>query len=149
MIDNEKIEKIHDLLFEFVPLYFEKFGRSFSKTDGIHLRCNKNQQRAIAYLKHYGILTPTELGKKLGMEKGSLTSLLDSLESRNLVIRRAHPSDRRKYLLVLTPDGEEFFKRMAISYKRNLAQLFNHCSDQEINNFTKDLQNVITFIKKL
>ena len=37
---------------------------------------------------------------------GSMTSLLDTLERRDLVRREAHPSDRRRLLVHLTDEGK-------------------------------------------
>src|SRR5690348_2566392 len=40
-------------------------------------------------------LSQGELGKALGLDKTTLMSQLDGLERRGLVVRRAHPRDRR------------------------------------------------------
>ncbi len=50
-------------------------------------------------------LTQTRLCKVTGIEKSSLVLLLDELEKRGWVERKSHPSDRRAYVIVLTPIG--------------------------------------------
>jgi len=50
-------------------------------------------------------LSPTALSQRLFITTASMTSLLDTLEGRELVERRPDPEDRRKQLVSLTPAG--------------------------------------------
>jgi len=52
-------------------------------------------------------LTPNEINAHLHLTSGSVTTLLDRLEQRGLVVRRPHPTDRRKVLVDITDDGRE------------------------------------------
>jgi DNA-binding MarR family transcriptional regulator len=45
------------------------------------------------------------LAEQLGLDRSNVTSVVDGLEERALVARRAHPEDRRVKLLVLTDAG--------------------------------------------
>lgn len=47
----------------------------------------------------------TDLSHILSIERSSLTSMVDRLERRSLLVRSAHPTDRRACQIVLTPDG--------------------------------------------
>jgi DNA-binding MarR family transcriptional regulator len=51
-------------------------------------------------------LTQAVLGKSLGLDKTTLMSQLDRLESRGLVVRHADPRDRRLRIPVITEQGE-------------------------------------------
>lgn len=51
-------------------------------------------------------LAPSVIAERLMITTGSMTSLLDTLERRGMVRRRAHPSDRRRLLVELTDDGQ-------------------------------------------
>lgn len=48
-------------------------------------------------------LEPTVIAERLVVTTGSMTSLLDNLEKRDLVRRQPHPEDRRKLLIDITP----------------------------------------------
>ena len=48
-------------------------------------------------------LEPTVIAERLLITTGSMTSLLDNLERRGLIRRQAHPKDRRKLLIDITP----------------------------------------------
>lgn len=50
-------------------------------------------------------LTPNEISAHLHLTSGSVTSLLDGLERRELVRREQHPDDRRKVLVSITAAG--------------------------------------------
>jgi MarR family transcriptional regulator, 2-MHQ and catechol-resistance regulon repressor len=51
--------------------------------------------------------TAQAIAEQLLVTSGSMTSLLDTLERRDLVERRRHPSDRRKILIHLTDQGQQ------------------------------------------
>lgn len=50
-------------------------------------------------------ITPGEIAERAIIAAASTTSVLDTLEKRGLVERRPHPTDRRKLLIDLTPEG--------------------------------------------
>ncbi len=139
----------HELLFELLPLYFEKLGIIFKRADKRDLHCNKNQNRAIHMIKRQGNMTATQLGKQLDMEKGSLTTLIDSLQEMKLVLREPHSTDRRKILLVLTPQGEEYFEKMIASYQKYLLEILEARPVEEVAEFTSSLESVVDFLRKL
>jgi DNA-binding MarR family transcriptional regulator len=49
-----------------------------------------------------GPLEPSIIAERLLVTSGSMTSLLDNLEKRGLIVRRRHPNDRRKVLIEIT-----------------------------------------------
>lgn len=50
-------------------------------------------------------ITQVELASRMHLQKSSLTSILENLERRHLIVRRRRPEDRRKAYLQLTPEG--------------------------------------------
>jgi MarR family transcriptional regulator, organic hydroperoxide resistance regulator len=67
------------------------------------------------HLRHGG-RTPAELQRAFGIQPSTLTGVLDRLEARRLIHRASHPTDRRSYLLTLTPAG----KRAALTVRQVL-----------------------------
>jgi DNA-binding MarR family transcriptional regulator len=53
-------------------------------------------------VQHVPEATPRQLADRLGLTTGSVTSLLDRLESLGYVTRSPHPSDRRKLIVRAT-----------------------------------------------
>src|SRR5437870_762772 len=57
-------------------------------------------------------LSQQELATKLQIHPSRLVAILDNLEKRSLVKRRAHPHDRRLYSVHLTKDGNEVLEKI-------------------------------------
>lgn len=72
----------------------------------ITLQMSPGSSRALGSLSRHMLVHPT-----------TVTMLVDSLEARRLVRRRAHPTDRRTVLATLTPKGE----RLVSAASRDLA----------------------------
>jgi MarR family transcriptional regulator, organic hydroperoxide resistance regulator len=79
--------------------------------------------------------TPAELLQAFGIQPSTLTGVLDRLESRGLIGRSRHPTDRRSYVLTLTPSG----KRAAASVRQVLdgfeAEIRRHAGVADIKGF--------------
>jgi MarR family 2-MHQ and catechol resistance regulon transcriptional repressor len=57
-------------------------------------------------LLHKGPQPVNEIGRRVELTSGAITTAVDRLESRGLVTREAHPSDRRARIVRLTAAGE-------------------------------------------
>jgi DNA-binding MarR family transcriptional regulator len=65
------------------------------------------QQLNVLYLVRTGGASMADMARYLGVAPTVITGLVDRLESRGLIRREAHPSDRRRIQLVLTERGHE------------------------------------------
>ena len=54
-----------------------------------------------------GQMTPRDLGRRLMISSGTLTTMVDRLAAGGYVVRAAHPHDRRSLLVRLTDKGRE------------------------------------------
>jgi MarR family 2-MHQ and catechol resistance regulon transcriptional repressor len=57
-------------------------------------------------LLHKGPQPVNEIGRRVELTSGAITTAVDRLESRGLVTRESHPSDRRTRVVRLTAAGE-------------------------------------------
>src|SRR5262245_44189867 len=71
-------------------------------------------------LLHKGPLPVNEIGRKVLLTSGSITTAVDRLESKGLVERRAHGSDRRARIVHLTKQGRTLIMR---AYAQHAADL--------------------------
>jgi DNA-binding MarR family transcriptional regulator len=77
-----------------------------------HHRLSRAGRQALAVLDGAGQpLSPTAIAERLLVTTASVTSLLDTLERRNLVERQADPGDRRRLLVALTDEGRALVDR--------------------------------------
>ena len=60
---------------------------------------------ALAHLYYDGELTPGELGGRLGLSSGTMTALVDRLESASYAARSPNPDDRRSQLVRISGTG--------------------------------------------
>jgi DNA-binding MarR family transcriptional regulator len=69
-------------------------------------------RQALAVLEGAGEpLSPTEIARRLIISTASVTSLLDTLERRELVERRPDPNDRRGLLIAITPAAQRLVQQ--------------------------------------
>src|SRR6266705_5169800 len=61
----------------------------------------------IEMLLHKGPQPVNEIGRRIELTSGAITTAVDRLESRGLVTREAHPRDRRARIVRLTAAGKE------------------------------------------
>lgn len=77
-----------------------------------HHQLSRGAREALAVLEGAGHpLSPTIIAERLIVTTASVTSLLDTLERRGLVERKPDPTDRRKLLVEITPDGAALVDR--------------------------------------
>jgi MarR family transcriptional regulator, organic hydroperoxide resistance regulator len=68
--------------------------------------------QATALRELTGPMTMRELAERMSCEPSNATFVVDKLERRGLIERRAHPTDRRARQLVLTPEGTALRERL-------------------------------------
>jgi DNA-binding MarR family transcriptional regulator len=69
-----------------------------------------SQLAALATLDRHGAQSPGELAAHEKISPPSMTRLLGVLETGGLVVRTAHPTDRRQVLLAVSPAGQALLK---------------------------------------
>ena len=68
-------------------------------------------------LLHKGPQPVNEIGRRVELTSGAITTAVDRLESRGLVTREAHQSDRRARIVRLTARGKEQAVRVFAGHK--------------------------------
>jgi DNA-binding MarR family transcriptional regulator len=76
-------------------------------------------------------LTMRELSQRLMVTGGNITGITDQLEAEGLVVREAHPSDRRSFTVKLTAAGRRQFKKMASTHEQWVIELLAGWSSEE------------------
>jgi hypothetical protein len=79
---EETIRETVRLQFETIHLFHKNFAKTLHPIRSSQYNLNKNQNRAIIIIGAAKNIMPTTLGKYLDLQKGSLTSMIDSLEKK-------------------------------------------------------------------
>ena len=74
-------------------------------------------------LLHKGPLPVNEIGRKVLLTSGSITTAVDRLEEKGLVERRAHGSDRRARIVHLTRQGRTLITRVYAQHATDIERL--------------------------
>ncbi|MBI9111830.1 MarR family winged helix-turn-helix transcriptional regulator [Maridesulfovibrio ferrireducens] len=83
-----------------------------------------------------------ELAQLMGITTGTLTVLVDRLESKGFVCRKPHDSDRRSIVVELTESGEAMFAEHDRLHLRLIDELTSEMSDSEREVFLSCLEKM-------
>lgn len=82
-------------------------------------------------LLHKGPQPVNEIGRRVELTSGAITTAIDRLESRGLVTREAHETDRRARIVRLTQRGEEQAEKVFAGHKTAMDLAANGLSKTE------------------
>jgi DNA-binding MarR family transcriptional regulator len=88
-----------------------------------------SQWTVLMALREWRASTSAELARNICHDAGSLTRMLDQLETRGLITRLRSDTDRRVVMLTLTPQGGELVDSVlprVVDYWNNLLGDFSH-----------------------
>ena len=74
-------------------------------------------------LLHKGPLPINEIGKKVLLTSGSITTAVDRLADKGFVERRAHGTDRRAKIVHLTREGKKLITRVYADHAADMERL--------------------------
>jgi DNA-binding MarR family transcriptional regulator len=101
-------------------------------------------QTGILFLLKRKACTMTELSKELSIDNSAITGMVDRLERSGFATREFNPSDRRTYLISITPLGlEEIEKAKDVVHAVN-DKIKNGFTEEEIEVFKKVLNSFFT-----
>lgn len=72
---------------------------------------NLTEASILAHLGDAGPLTQVDLARRIGTSRARVGVHIDSLQDKDAIERRAHPTDRRVWMVRLTPAGHRLWTR--------------------------------------
>ncbi|CAN1487108.1 MarR Transcriptional regulators [Methylophilaceae bacterium] len=132
---------------EFLPLLrelastyqaFEKFSTPHVKS----MNLTSSQFDVIATLGNQPPMTCRELGEKTLITKGTLTGILDRLESKKIVERAVNEDDGRSQKIQLTASGQAMFAHAFPSHMQHLEKAFTQLSAEEMLKLSNALKKL-------
>jgi DNA-binding MarR family transcriptional regulator len=87
-------------------------------------------------------LSQVEISRQLIMHRSNATGLIDRLEQRGLLQRRATPGDRRAYRVVLTPAARHLLGRILPDYYRLAEEVWGSLPVARVNQLLDDLSRL-------
>jgi len=87
-------------------------------------------------------LSQMALARALGIDRSTLVPILNRLQARGLLVRRASPSDGRTHALGLTPAGEKALAKYARLVKAHEKRIASRLSATEARTLIELLEKV-------
>jgi DNA-binding MarR family transcriptional regulator len=109
-----------------VDVLVDALVRTTFQVTGVLTRLGAENDLSLTQIRVLGILRDrrprlTELAAYLGVDKSSMSGLIDRAERRGLVARDRNPHDARAVDVYLTPAGQELIQRLFVEGRRALA----------------------------
>jgi DNA-binding MarR family transcriptional regulator len=122
-----------------------KTYQAFYAYDDAHIRqlgLTMPQFDVIATLGNTDGMMMSQLAEKTLVTKGTLTGIVDRLEQKGLVRREVPPDNRRCFIVMLTPAGQELFEEIFPTHIHYLKERLSALSEAEMEQLQSSLQRL-------
>jgi DNA-binding MarR family transcriptional regulator len=102
-----------------------------------------SQFRALRVLMRHDAMRPSELSEHLGIAPRSTTEVLDGLEAKGLIERRADPQDRRATLVVPTERGTDVGANIRSASGSEAERVFDRLSPTDRAHLARILRKLL------
>lgn len=107
---------------------------------------NASQLSCLLVLKSEGALPLSKLSKKVALSPSMITSIVDQLETKELVLRNRKSADRRVILIELTEKGKEIVKTAPPSFQEQFLSSLNYLAEEERQSIHENLSKLLSII---
>lgn len=145
-MDETTVNKIILLMMKRDALDNMLFERAFQKkTRSEFKELSKNQPMVIKIIGMEGEIMPSTIGDYTGMDRSSLTRMIDDLEKKGMVFRKNDPEDRRKVLVSLTDKGLECYNY----FNEIVDELLKIVDEKDVNELLQSLETMVRIFNKV
>jgi len=131
-MNDERIANSLSGVFNLKYILFKSFDSSL-----LELGLNKTEERVLMMSWNHTGETMQFLSRAAGLEKGSFTTVIDSLESKGLVIRERDENDKRSFNVRPTPAGERMAQQVDTLFVDHLRALLDKLPPDDRIEFEK------------
>lgn len=107
---------------------------------------NVSQLSCLLVLEKTGPLALSKLSKHVYLSPSMITSIVDQLENKELVVRTRKSSDRRVILIELTDKGKEVAQTAPPSFQEQLTNNLSHLKEEEKKTLFDSLNKLLSII---
>jgi DNA-binding MarR family transcriptional regulator len=88
-------------------------------------------------------MSQQQAAERLSIDRTTMVALLDDLESKGLVVRVAHPGDRRRNVIKLAPDSEPILNEAFAAWNKAEQTVLAVLEPQAAEQLRESLQKII------
>jgi len=118
------------------------YSRDLVKSTGL----TTPQLLLLLSIKNRGEVSIRELALEISLSQATVTSILDRLETKSLVIRKRSTKDKRIVHTYLTDNGKQIIAKAPPPLQENFIKAFEHLDDWEQNMIIASLQRVASMM---
>ena len=107
------------------------------------------QFRALIFLSRHPGASLSSLADYLGVTRPTTSALVDRLVRRGLVTRTAHPQERRRIVLALTPTGARHLQQAREVTRARIAAALTGMSTEELHNIVAGMALLASALKEV
>jgi len=113
---------------------------------GLHIeelgdpRVNQAEAHVLAHLASAGEATIGQVHRAFGHKRSTLTSILDRLEERRLIVRTSDARDRRTFVITLTRSGRAAATRVVEHLQAFESRALHGCAAVDVRAFLRVLE---------
>ncbi|WP_106766134.1 MarR family winged helix-turn-helix transcriptional regulator [Paenibacillus faecalis] len=130
MSDNLEHEDLSLYLFVVLSRAYDSVMAHSNRSIQSH-GLNSTEFGVLDVLYHKGPQPLQKIGEKVLISSGNITYVVDKLQKKNLLVRRASAEDRRVIYAELTKEGKEMFERIFPIHKEKIACAVSGLTDEE------------------
>ncbi|MGH2316387.1 MarR family winged helix-turn-helix transcriptional regulator [Planococcus sp. SE5232] len=112
------------------------------KTDVAQYGLNPTEFSVLELLYHRGQQPIQLIGKKVLIASSSITYVVDKLETKNYVIRKACPEDRRVTFAELTDSGQQLMDEIFPKHEQVINQAFQGMEQSEMEEMIRTVKKI-------
>lgn len=145
-MDDPLREKIAENLLALLPFYHNKIFRMQQGVSGMQVA----QYRTLGVLmRERGLLSMTELGKRLYISKPYMTVLVNQLIHDGHVERRSDSQDRRIVNIAITQKGARHLRKAGSLYRDTIRELLDNVDRQDLEELSASLSTIRKIISRM
>jgi MarR family transcriptional regulator, 2-MHQ and catechol-resistance regulon repressor len=131
------LSKAYRAMHDYVSKHIQSYG------------LNPTEFAVLELLYHKGEQPLQQIGGKILLASGSITYVIDKLEKKELLIRKACPKDRRVTYAVITEKGKRFIAEMFPEHKKVIDQIMSVLTEEEKETAIRLIKQVGLHVKNL
>ncbi|MBO1514467.1 MarR family winged helix-turn-helix transcriptional regulator [Metabacillus bambusae] len=139
----EKTKQIEESLKLFIVL--SRAHRAFNDVVNKHIstfKLNPTEFAVLELLYHKGDQPLQQIGGKILLASGSITYVVDKLEQKGLLARKACPKDRRVTHAQITDKGKQLIEEIFPPHEERINEIVSVLTDEEKSMVTELLKKV-------
>ncbi len=119
------------------------FRNAISRQMGL----NVADWECLSLLTLRGISTPTQLARHTGLTSGSVTAMLDRLESAGFISRKPNPNDRRGVLIEVNQRSTPAVGQLVGGVQKGLREIIESYSEKDLKLIAGFMNSLATNVK--